>query len=798
MKKIKIIAMLVCIVTVLCALALTANAKWWDDNPFTDVKSSHWYYDAVRICNENDIFAGTSPDQYSPSVKMTRAMLVKALANLDGYNEEYKGITPFTDVKSNHWFATAVEWAYETGVTSGKTDTTFAPNENITREQLAAMLHRYADYKGMQVSNSEDISVFPDASKVSTYAVKDLEWAYGNGIINGSKSGDELYLNPRNPATRAECATMFSKYLYLEPVYEINGNDLSLYTIVYSATENDKFDYLVDEANYLRTAIKGSLGIELPIATDETPVSDYEILIGKTNREDAGLVTVDRDSFKDDQVYTWSVQGNYLVIAGIDSTAKDNTAEDRSNRNVEGTSNAVFQFCEKELGAYEYIDNEDGDGLIVYEPDPVISLPDGYSYEDMIWYRRRTFYMKGSVNGAGEYADMDTYNISMWLTGRYDDEDLLHPPTPCMSDENNIETIIQNVLNYLAKNPDLTMLGIGINDSEAYCRCDGCAAVYRQYGGVRSATLVCLANRISDAISDKYPGVMIQIGAYEYCQKPPTGIRLRDNITLEFYTVKNCSSHAYTDTTCDLNKTLVEYYNGWDEISDGGCTVWDHTGGFAYFMTPQPDWDSLLENVRFFADGGAREILMNSVFYGEDLPGGVEPSKHADLGNIRGYMLSMIYMDPYMSQEEYYYRLDNCLKANYGDGWKNIREYIDIISELGNSKHHSFHTPVSGFFDIKEVEEVADYIDTLWANAKAQAEGEQLDRLTLHETAWIYMKQCATYDSRYTNGTEEQKAEYAELNEYLYNCIIDMRLLWTEGTLNPLDHYDPATNPTFW
>ncbi|MBQ4602533.1 MAG: S-layer homology domain-containing protein, partial [Clostridia bacterium] len=98
MKKIKIISMLLCVVTVLCAMALTANAKWWDENPFTDVKSSHWYYDAVRICNKNDIFTGTSENKYSPSVKMTRAMLVKALANLDGYTEAYKGTTPFTDV----------------------------------------------------------------------------------------------------------------------------------------------------------------------------------------------------------------------------------------------------------------------------------------------------------------------------------------------------------------------------------------------------------------------------------------------------------------------------------------------------------------------------------------------------------------------------------------------------------------------------------------------------------------------------------------------------------------------------
>ncbi|MBR4882055.1 MAG: S-layer homology domain-containing protein, partial [Clostridia bacterium] len=293
MKKQKIISILICTVTLLCALALTVNAKWWDENPFTDVKSTHWYYDAVRICNENNIFSGTAADKYSPSVKMTRAMLVKALANLDGYTEDFKGTTPFTDVKSGHWFASAVEWAYTNGITSGKTDTTFAPNENITREQLAAMLYRYASYKGMTVENSKSITDFPDANKVASYAVANFEWAYGNGIINGSKSGDTLYLNPRNPATRAECATMFSKYLYLEPSYTINGNDLSLYTIVYSEGE---IESVKEAAEFLSENIELSLGITLPVATDTTPATDYEILVGKTNREDDPAVKVDRNA----------------------------------------------------------------------------------------------------------------------------------------------------------------------------------------------------------------------------------------------------------------------------------------------------------------------------------------------------------------------------------------------------------------------------------------------------------------------------------------------------------------------
>ena len=81
---------------------------------------------------------------------------------------------------------------------------------------------------------------------------------------------------------------------------------------------------------------------------------------------------------------------------------------------------------------------------------------------------------------------------------------------------------------------------------------------------------------------------------------------------------------------------------------------------------------------------------------------------------------------------------------------------------------------------------------------KTQADADQLRRLTICEASWIYMKQCATYDSVYKNGTYEQQQEYMALNEYLYNCIIEYRMLWTEGTLNLLDQYDAAKNPTFW
>ncbi|MBE6574482.1 MAG: DUF4838 domain-containing protein, partial [Ruminococcaceae bacterium] len=636
---------------------------------------------------------------------------------------------------------------------------------------------------------------FADADKVSEWAKQGVEWAVEKGVIKGADVKGTLYLNPQNNAARSECAQMLSNFLYIEPRYEINGNDISLYKIVYNENEEGSEGFTIESAEYLQAAIKASLGIELPIVND-TEIYDYEILVGRTAREDAGLVTVDRASFKDDQTYIWSVQGNRLVITGIDSDYGN--YDDRSGKNIAGTRNAVFNFCMNELGFYEYSGVYDDD-FVFCEPDPVISLEDGYYFEDMTWYRMRTFYMQGSVNGTGGYSKSKGGNISEWLSLDFGNEDLFHVQTPCMTDEENLATVIENVRKILSndKYRQVSVIGIGINDTPSICLCDNCRAVMRQYKA-KSATLALFVNAICEAVEDEYPEVKFQIGAYGVCQAPPVGITLHDNIMVEFYTVANCSGHAYEDMNCSINKNVAEYVTGWDDIATGEIVVWDHSGGFIYFMTPQPDWDSLLTNVRFFAEANAREILMNSVFYGEDLPNGESPEVHADLGNIRAYMLSMIYMDPFMSQEEFYYRLDACLKANYGDGWKYIREYIDIISELGNSKDHSFHAPPSGHYDFAEVCEVADYVDTLWENAKAVAEGDALTRLLVHETSWIYLRQCATYESLYENGSEAQRAEYVAQNQYLLDCILDYRLHWTEGTLNLLENLDMTLPPNRW
>ena len=789
MKITKILALVIFTITLICILAVASNARWWDENPFEDVKSDAWYYDAVRVCYDNGIFKGTSETTFGVSGSMTRAMAVTALASADGYDKAaYKDTAVFDDVPVGKWYAAPVAWAAEKGITSGTGGGLFSPDARVTREQFAVMLYKYAAYKGIDLTH-QDYSSHPpfiDYQKISKWARNALYWAYDKGVIAGVDNGGALYLAPYVPIAREQAAQMTYKLLCLAPVREINGNDLSLYRIVYDPDEIPAYeDGIVEYADKLAGYIKDCFGLELPVVPDETEPYEYEILVGRTNREDMGLVTVDRDSFESDQKFLCQVQGNRLIICGIDSDSHEGD-HDHKTYNVKGTRNAVFYFGEYVLGVETY--SESNGGIYKFSPDPVISLPDGWTYIDGPFFRSRVFYMSGGVLGTGRYNSEVSELMYDWMDlvnpGEY------HSDTPCMSDETHIQAVIKNVKKELDKKPYASIVGIGIMDSNGYCKCENCKAIYRQYKA-QSATLCLLVNRVCEAIEEDYPGVKVCFGAYTYTDKPPEGLVMHKNAIVEYYSIACCYGHDYLDKTCPLNKVTEDYVNKWNEITEE-MWFWDHCGNFELMMTPVPDWDSMRINIRFFAEQGCTQVLMNSV-----LDSGY---RYSDFGYLRGYMYSALYRDPFMSEEEFNYRLNKGLEAYYGAGWRNIREYIDTIAELGNHKHHRHHAGPVSYYDYAEVCEVADHLDELWADAFAKAEGNEkmTERLTLANHSWIFLRQCATWESRCKNGTEEQRAAYVAANEELCQYIFDHNISWTEGTLDTLDQYDPMMSPEHW
>ena len=743
------------------ALAVSTSAMWWDDNPFTDVKSSHWYYDAVRITNENGIFNGTSEDKFAPSGKMTRAMLVQALAAADGFDKaDYSYGGQFADVKSSHWFAPAVQWAYANGITSGKTETTFAPNENITREQLAAMLYRYAEYKGMEMANSKEISSFPDAGKVADYAVKNFEWAYGNGIINGSKSGDTLYLNPRNPATRAECATMFSKYLYLEPVYEINGNDLSLYTIVYS---DKQIASVKSAAEDLSKYIEQSIGISLPVVNDETPETEYEILVGETNRENVDLSSLEKDT-----EFICTVKGDKLILIGTDDSTEFNTKGDITHHNIDGSKNAVYYFLEKEFGLEFYYD---GEGTVA-TPDPVISLKDGYSYIDGPAFESIGMYIDD--DGAECYLHNNYYEDwgcglphqlgNLMMYGESSSDNMWG--NPCYSDPENIQKLITNIRALIEREPDLNLIGLVQNDSDTICTCDRCKKIYNEHG--RVGTLMLLINEVAETFAQEYPDLRFATWAYTWSATPPkSDLKYHDNVILYYNTIRLCPCHEYTDTTCQGNKNSASTLQKWSEKANK-LYLWEHTGSFGDAMVPAQDLDSIRANAAYLYENGVRGVFLNG-----------RSGNTSDMYGLRAYLFTQVYRDPHMSEEEYYYRMNGFLKTFYGDGYTYIRQYIDKLCDIANEQCTGTHADITGMYKYDSICEAGDELNALWDKAEAAAQNETyLNRVKMYRLSWTYLWQNARYESEYTKGTEAQREAYKEVSRELYEEILKYEVKW--------------------
>ncbi len=177
--------------------------------PFADVSGSDWFYNDVRYVYEKGIMDGTGADRFSPNAPLTRAMIVTILYRMAG-SPSVSGSSDFTDVAAGKWFAKAVAWAAANGIVNGYGDSLFGPNDPVTREQLAAILYRYAVYGGMTaVTLEENLGSFADTVQLSAYAIQAMNWAVGQGLINGSGSN----LVPKAQATRAQVAAIIHRYL---------------------------------------------------------------------------------------------------------------------------------------------------------------------------------------------------------------------------------------------------------------------------------------------------------------------------------------------------------------------------------------------------------------------------------------------------------------------------------------------------------------------------------------------------------------------------------------------------------
>ena len=188
-----------------------ANSANCPSKAFTDLDADAWYHEGVDYALTNGLMNGVGGGRFEPDGQLTRAQLVTVLYRAAGEPDTGKQVNPFTDVPDDTWYTKAVIWAANNGIVNGVAKNTFAPDDSITREQIAAMLYRYA---GAEAAKEDKLSAFPDAAKVSNWAKEALNWAVAGGLINGvADANGTANLEPQATATRAQIATILMRWL---------------------------------------------------------------------------------------------------------------------------------------------------------------------------------------------------------------------------------------------------------------------------------------------------------------------------------------------------------------------------------------------------------------------------------------------------------------------------------------------------------------------------------------------------------------------------------------------------------
>ncbi len=768
MKK-KLLALLLCVV-MMAATLLCVNAE---AKKFTDVSANSWYTEAVNYCVENGILSGTSGTTFEPHTGMTRSMFVTMLASYDGADLSGYTTSSFKDVRVGSWYNASIEWAYENKIVSGTGEGYFSPKATVTRQEIALMLYTYTTYKTGEptAERSYKYNRYADKDDISSWAETAMKWACGLGLFDAAgNEGDLPILCPKNTATRAQVALImmnFSKLGEPEPTYTltISGNDISNYTIVYA---DGAVEPVREAATLLAGWINDTFGVAVPVTTDTAEPTDYEIIIGKTNREDQGLITVDRSN-EYDLSYVINVQGERLVIAG---------QTDAENRR--GTLYGVYDFAEDALGYSFLMDNR----IPVEKADRVIA--DDYYLADAPGFESRTVYWDTGWSKVYLNHD-DYYKGTNWVheLGEWVGEEL-----PCPTREDNFEKVLKRVkqrLGTVEKNNagEITTVWVSQVDSPSWCRCDECNNVIREEGS-RSGPLIRLCNKVCEALdAEGYKNYRILTLAYQYSVAPPEVCGVHKNLMIYYCTIENCFSCPFYNTECKLNKNIANNIKTWGELCEK-FYVWDYSTSFWYSATPFPNFDVMYADTKWFYENGARGIFNNAI-----------TSTSGEFGELRSYLLTRLYRDPDMTEDEYYAYMDEFMAMYYGSGWTYVREYLNFMEENSSTQHWSCNTPPPSIFDLEKIAENADYINSLWDKAEAAADSDSiLSDIQRSRLAATYIIQSAIYDDVMANGTDAEKEAYYAANEAFYKEFIKYDVRWTENS-SPIN-FSRAQPPYKW
>ena len=438
-------------------------------------------------------------------------------------------------------------------------------------------------------------------------------------------------------------------------------------------------------------------------------------------------------------------------IEGAANVTEEQTGDEYVNI-IGGNGRAVY------YGVVRFLEDFAGTRFFTYElethtADPV-ALPESVfiDYKPVFEYRYTSwnamskdplFCVKSGMNGnhggiTEELGGRISYGSGLgvhtlgWLT------ETTYPypgyaPNPCLAldspeGQENLEKVIKNVRSVLEQNPNVNIVSVSQNDTEAHCECDYCKAIEAEEGSP-AGVLLRFVNAVAENLEADYPDLTVDTLAYKYTRKAPLITKPRENVCVRLCSIECHFNHPLTTQTCSTCSKFCNDLIEWGKICEN-IYIWDYTTDFAYYLSFFPNLHVLRENMQLFADNNVRGMFEQGNSQG---PSG-------EFGELRAYLLAKLMMNPYMSEEEYYTHMDEFLAAYYGAGWQNIRKYIDQISSLAliGPGHTIYHQPFTAVND--NYYRVLEKNINKWWDAAEAAAGDRLEFVKRSRLHWRYME----------------------------------------------------------
>lgn len=435
----------------------------------------------------------------------------------------------------------------------------------------------------------------------------------------------------------------------------INGTPIKEFVIAHNAKAGDAVVYAAKE---LQNYIKATCGVTLKIVNSSVPSRTKRILLDET-------IITDSDNFK----YYSDADG--LVIAG---SAK------------RGMIYAVYNFLEEYLGWRFFTDDCETckKATCIDLKNIKVNFVHTFEIRDIYWteyfyndislkrYQNGTGKRRGLLGGTEDFHPNGIHTFAA-LSGQSETKQ------PCLNDESTYQKMLSSAKEWL-KLSGSKIIHISQNDNSRYCTCSACLEDISTYNSP-AGSIIKLVNRMDrDFKAAGLSDIKIITFAYSYSFPCPKNITCNDDVVIELCTINNCYNHAFNDKSCPVNADCMKQINAWSKICDE-FYIWDYTINFKYYLSPFANFDVLHENIKYLSSIGAKGIIEQGNFQ--------TPS--AEFGDLRCYLIAKVLDNPKMSKTEYYTHMDEFLKAYYGPGWKNIRKFIDFITEMSNTKNFCFN-----------------------------------------------------------------------------------------------------------